>query len=294
MRSGLSRRAVAVGGALLGLTAIVALASRARGPGGGSTRTVSTDWLLEYLLLLLGVTFAAALIAGIYLVVTAHQGGKWTAPPRSRWWRTLVTLAVFLAVVFLLISSLHRANVRNNRPPKPSGSPSTERHRPIGGSKAHFDWAPVGIVGGIVLVGLGAVAWILIRRRTPKKVLTEGLDPDALIAALDDSLDDLRNEPDPRLAVIAAYARMERALAFEGLARRKAEAPREYLARTLPALGAGAGSVARLTALFEEAKFSPHDVDAGMKDEAIDALEALRDELRAAAATARAAEAVPA
>jgi hypothetical protein len=120
------------------------------------------------------------------------------------------------------------------------------------------------------------------------------LDPDALIAALDDSLDDLRNEPDPRLAVIAAYARMERALAFEGLARRKAEAPREYLARTLPALGAGAGSVARLTALFEEAKFSPHDVDAGMKDEAIDALEALRDELRAAAATARAAEAVPA
>jgi len=51
MRSGLSRRAVAVGGALLGLTAIVALASRAHGAGGGSTRTVSTDWLLEYLLL---------------------------------------------------------------------------------------------------------------------------------------------------------------------------------------------------------------------------------------------------
>jgi hypothetical protein len=293
MRSGLSRRAVAVGGALLGLTAIVALASRARGPGGGSTRTVSTDWLLEYLLLLVGLTFAAALIAGIYLVVTAHQGGKWTAPPRSSWWRTLVTLVVFLAVVFLLVSSLHRANVRN-RPLKPSGSPSTERHRPIGGSKAHFDWAPVGVVGGIVLVGLGAVAWILIRRRTPKKVLTEGLDPDALIAALDDSLDDLRNEPDPRLAVIAAYARMERALAFEGLARRKAEAPREYLARTLPALGAGAGSVARLTALFEEAKFSPHDVDAGMKDAAIQALETLRDELRAASAAGRAAEAVPA
>ena len=79
MRSGLSRRAVAVGGALLGLTAIVALASRAHGPGGGSTRTVSTDWLSEYLLLLVGVTFAAAVIAGIYLVVTAHQGGARSA-----------------------------------------------------------------------------------------------------------------------------------------------------------------------------------------------------------------------
>jgi len=113
MRSGLSRRAVAVGGALLGLTAIVALASRAHGAGGGSTRTVSTDWLLEYLLLLIGLTFAAAVIAGIYLVVTAHQGGGWTAPPRSNWWRTLVTVAVFLALVFAVVSSLHRANVRS-------------------------------------------------------------------------------------------------------------------------------------------------------------------------------------
>ena len=242
MRSGLSRRAVAVGGALLGLTAIVALASRAHGAGGGSTRTVSTDWLLEYLLLLIGLTFAAAVIAGIYLVVTAHQGGGWTAPPRSNWWRTLVTVAVFLALVFAVVSSLHRANVRS-RPLKPAGSPSTEKHRPVGGSPAHFDWAPVAVVGGIVLIGLGAGAWILIRRRTPKKVLWDGVDADALIAALDDSLDDLRDEPDARRAVIAAYARMEGALAYEGLARRKAEAPREYLARTLPALGAGAGSV---------------------------------------------------
>jgi len=242
MRSGLSRRAVAVGGALLGLTAIVALASRAHGAGGGSTRTVSTDWLLEYLLLLIGLTFAAAVIAGIYLVVTAHQGGGWTAPPRSNWWRTLITVAVFLALVFAVVSSLHRANVRS-RPLKPAGSPSTEKHRPVGGSPAHFDWVPVGVVGGIVLIGLGAAAWILIRRRTPKKVLWDGVDADALIAALDDSLDDLRDEPDARRAVIAAYARMEGALAYEGLARRKAEAPREYLARTLPAPGAGAGSV---------------------------------------------------
>jgi len=281
MRSGLSRRAVAVGGALLGLTAIVALASRAHGAGGGSTRTVSTDWLLEYLLLLIGLTFAAAVIAGIYLVVTAHQGGGWTAPPRSNWWRTLVTVAVFLALVFAVVSSLHRANVRS-RPLKPAGSPSTEKHRPVGGSPAHFDWVPVGVVGGIVLIGLGAAAWILIRRRTPKKVLWDGVDADALIAALDDSLDDLRDEPDARRAVIAAYARMEGALAYEGLARRKAEAPREYLARTLPALGAGAGSVQRLTALFEEANVSPHEVDSGMKEEAIDALVTLRDELRAA------------
>ena len=70
------------------------------------------------------------------------------------------------------------------------------------------------------------------------------------------------------------------ALGRAGLPRRPAEAPREYLGRVLPAVGAGAVSVERLTALFERAKFSPHAIDAAMKDEAITALEPLRDELR--------------
>jgi hypothetical protein len=34
--------------------------------------------------------------------------------------------------------------------------------------------------------------------------------------------------------------------------------------------------------LFEHAKFSPHTIDAAMKEEAIRALESLRDDLRSA------------
>jgi hypothetical protein len=75
---------------------------------------------------------------------------------------------------------------------------------------------------------------------------------------------------------------MERAFADSELPRRPAEAPREYLGRVLPAVGASTASVERLTALFERAKFSPHTIDATMKEEAIDALESLRDELRSA------------
>jgi hypothetical protein len=37
-----------------------------------------------------------------------------------------------------------------------------------------------------------------------------------------------------------------------------------------------------LTALFERAKFSTHQIDPGMKNDAIDALVTVRDELRAA------------
>ena len=100
---------------------------------------------------------------------------------------------------------------------------------------------------------------------------------------LDDTLDDLRAEADPRRAVIAAYARLERVLAAHGSRGDASETPEE-----LPRAASSDGStssrraIRRLTDLFERAKFSQHEVDAGMKDEAIAALEQVRDELRAA------------
>jgi hypothetical protein len=105
---------------------------------------------------------------------------------------------------------------------------------------------------------------------------------------LDESLDDLRREPDLRRAIIAAYARMERALAAGGLPRRPSEAPFEYVERALRELDASAEAARRLTGLFEWAKFSQHEPEPTMRDEAIDALVAIRDELRAPAAAAAA------
>ena len=76
---------------------------------------------------------------------------------------------------------------------------------------------------------------------------------------------------------------MERALAAAGLPRRPAEAPLEYLERALVDLDATAVSARRLTDLFRFAKFSDHPVDLQAKDDAIAALEAVRDELRGVA-----------
>ena len=102
-----------------------------------------------------------------------------------------------------------------------------------------------------------------------------------LARALEESLDDLRAEPDLRRAVIAAYRRMERVLERHGLSRRAPEAPFEYLARALAGVDLGATQARRLTELFEWAKFSPHAVDAAMREEAVAALEAVRTDLRA-------------
>jgi LPXTG-motif cell wall-anchored protein len=132
-----------------------------------------------------------------------------------------------------------------------------------------------------VLLGLGALlvgSFLVLRRRRTDPV-SGGVE--TLTEAISQSLDDLRVDPDPRRAIVAAYARMERALAASGVPRRPAEAPHEYLERALLAVDASAGAARRLTELFERAKFSQHEPDAGMRDEAIAALEAIRDELAA-------------
>ena len=103
---------------------------------------------------------------------------------------------------------------------------------------------------------------------------------------MDESLDDLRAEPDPRRAVIAAYARLERVLAAHGLPRNPAEAPLEYLGRMLTELSVSDRAARALTELFERAKFSQHAVGSEMKEQAIEALETVRDDLLAAQALA--------
>ncbi|HVF03780.1 MAG TPA: DUF4129 domain-containing protein [Frankiaceae bacterium] len=76
---------------------------------------------------------------------------------------------------------------------------------------------------------------------------------------------DLDTVPDPREAVIACYVRMERAFADAGTARRPDESPLELLARVLDALAVPEADVRRLTALFNEARFSGHPVTDEMR-----------------------------
>ena len=135
------------------------------------------------------------------------------------------------------------------------------------------------IVAGFVLLAAAAAVIFLLRRKRGKRRDEVESPPDALVDALDRSLDDLEGERDPRRAVIRAYARMERALAFHGLPRRPHETSLEYLARLLTSLRVSRTSVKRLTALFERAKFSHHPVDPAMKAEAIEALSTVRAEL---------------
>ena len=63
------------------------------------------------------------------------------------------------------------------------------------------------------------------------------------------------------------------------LARRRTESEIEFLTRMLTRLGASSGDMRRLTVLFEQARFSDHEIDESMRAEAIGALSAVRGDL---------------
>jgi hypothetical protein len=102
--------------------------------------------------------------------------------------------------------------------------------------------------------------------------------PEAQLArrAVDAALVPLREPADPRTAVIEAYARMEQVLAEQQLGRRAPEAPREYLRRLLREQGMPDEPLTRLTALFEEARFSRHPIPGSAPRRAALDLESVR------------------
>jgi hypothetical protein len=151
------------------------------------------------------------------------------------------------------------------------------------------------VVALFVLIALVVVVAIVVamRRQPPPapRAPVRKLAPPApeevarrFYSLVKDSLDDLRAEPDPRRAVIAAYARMELGLGTLGTERIPSETPFEYLTRVLERVSVSDEAARRLTDLFERAKFSPAPVDEAMKDDAVAALEAIKEEARAWAA----------
>jgi hypothetical protein len=277
-------RGALVAALALVLLALVGLGSRAPlWDIGGPPRVADPS---SYTGDLIVVGFALLVVLPWVIPALRRRRRRWAKPEpdlppvRTRWWvRALALLAIPAAVVvgLLLLTVLPGRDAGSRRRAPGSFGADASSSSSGGGPPVHW-WG----YGLLALIALGAIAavWSM-RRPRPDGVPHE--EPDELLAAVDLSLEDLENDPDARRAVIRAYGRMERALGSYGIARRPSETPREYINRALTALRVGRRSVERLSALFERAKFSDHEIDLAMKGDAIAALGAVRDELAGAA-----------
>jgi hypothetical protein len=282
-----SSRVARVGGPVLlvlALVAIVSVAARGSTSSGSGTSSPPGDTLLDSIFSLL-LLLAVAWVAISLFSVVRWREHEFSAPKRRNDIRAIATLLAFGFALALYVRERgwHLAFSPQQTPlDRSEGSaapPGFDAGHP--GYQFQFAWLPV--VAALVLAALAVAALVLANRRANPSSANAELAAE-LALTLDLSLDDLRAETDPRRAVIAAYARLERVLAAHGEPRQDADTPDEHLARVLGHLDVDRRAVRRLVDLFVQAKFSQHDVDAPMKDEAIGALEQVRDELRAAAA----------
>ena len=267
-RRGLLPVALAVG--LLALAAAGSL----RGPlSSGRGRPSYPADLIDSLLLLV---FLAMVAAGALAVFSLWPGLRLDSQRRRRSSSFSLILPMAAVLVLWLLRDLLGLGEGGPDDPPPSTlpAPSTLEVPDPPPSSGVVPW----IVAGIALAAMVAVVAAQMaadrRRRQPPRTPAE-----RLVDLLDDTLEDLEREPDPRRAVIGAWARMERGLAAAGLPRHPAEAPFEYAGRVLEAALARPASVHRLTGLFERAKFSRHRIGEGDREQAIAALRAVRRDL---------------
>ena len=268
----------------LGVTALLAVAAVASGgrPLSRSKGTGPSPAFFDYVFTTI-VIFAVAITVIVVLALALQRPGPFKPPPRR--WRILSTLATLLlsaaaALIFLHSGLGHRLQ-KLNLHGQPAGQSGARRNGKAGANarNAHVRWDEIAVVARArrrlcralrsrqQQAGAPPVAPRARRRRcrsrSTSRSTTSATSP--ICAA--------RSSP-PTRGWSARSARRPAAP--------PSEAPFEYVERALASSRRARSAYERLTTLFEWAKFSQHEPGPEMRDEAIDALVAVRDELRAA------------
>lgn len=274
-------------------------------PGGGRAALV-------FIVVLLGAALALLTVAVIARLrdpraVAPNQGELsqmlGTDKFRPNWRVVLIGLAViaaWLLIMTLVVRYLVPHGVPDSSPaPAPSAAtPSAHpgappaRQRPRNGSGDMLGILVAATIPMLVLIVAGSV--ILSRRRwraTPPAVTGDHVDEhpgppapgaESLARAAELGLAEIGDlNREPRDAIIACYAAMERELAnVPAAAPQEFDTPTEVLVRAVEQRALHADNAEQLVNLFEEARFSPHVMNEGHRDVAEHVLRLVLAELR--------------
>ncbi|BBZ49021.1 DUF4129 domain-containing protein [Mycobacterium heidelbergense] len=270
-------------------------------PGGGRAALIFVIAALSATLALLAIAVIARLRDPRAAAPKAGDLSEMLGTGKGRpGWRALliglVVIAAWLLIVMLLVR-LWAPHGGWPRSPTPAPAAPPSEHPPAAPPQPHphnntgdmFGILLGSTIPMLLLLVAGSV--IVSRRRwramTPPALVDEHLESapprsESLARAAEVGLAEIGDlNREPREAIIACYAAMERELAgVPGAAPQEFDTPTEVLVRAVERQALHADSAVQLVNLFEEARFSPHVMNERHREVAVRMLRLVLGELR--------------
>lgn len=267
--------------AAIGLQARAALPTTGSGVVAGATGQAFAD--------IIAAVTGASLVAGIVLFVLVgryrrqrKRKNQSAAIPMPWWARMIVVLLALVVIggpIVLIIRAWYERGQRTTRPLLPPALGHAGRAL---GSNTSSGWALFAGMAFAAAALIIAALWARRQRRGQDWTGDWPAEPDgkpSLQDALSAGTAALRDEADPRTAIIACYAAMEGSLAGAGAAPVASDTPDEVLARAASGGLIRSAAAGELTGLFRQARYGHRDMAEGERAAAQGALTRLQADL---------------
>lgn len=227
--------------------------------------------------------FLVLLVGGVLYAVLRRNRVEARPIVRPSAWREFLPIIVAVLVVALLLYLWPR--VARSGAPQTSGNETAANNTLNETTIPQAGGIPLGIFLGIALViAIVAVGLLLqtsgrLRRMEPGTRFASRRQ--AAITAVEAAISELQLGADVRGVIMACYQRFCLLLGARGIADQEALTPRELEGLAVERLAVSPESVGSLTSLFEEARYSTHNLGERDRDRAVDSLGRIRTALEA-------------
>jgi len=271
---------------VVGLAALVRMADPAAGTPDDTTGAIHLPWLVTGTIATLFSVAALLFLLGVLrrLRSRRHEEEEPEGAPevvrRQPWLQALaqiLSFVNFLVIGYLLWKNVRPLDILMSLGQGAASATALPQEAPVPAPfLVTWTFAVLALVAGSG--ALAFAVWFTSGARLAAWWEGEAEDPapSPLAEAVDESLEDLRAEPDARRAIIRCYARFERASAASGLVRMPWQTPMEFMREALSWLPAPREAVRALTGLFQLARFSDRAMGTGDRDRALDALDDIK------------------
>ena len=221
--------------------------------------------------------------------------------PTRRFWLLVLGAVIAWLLILLLLARLGAPQGVDQPAPDPGSSTTPRSDAPAQSPPAAssqedgdvFKYLAATTVAFIVMIAAASVVASRRQRRIsttypapgPVEAANPASGPESLAHAAELGLAEIGDlSREPRAAIIACYAAMERGLAnAPGAVPQDSDTPSEVLARAVEHHALRADNASQLVELFTEARFSPHVMTERHREKAVRVLRLVLEEMRSVA-----------